>query len=389
MNGANHTLKPFPNEGDLVYDAALTEESPTMPNVNPISMPRPTVFKRFARRGMLLAAGMLCLLVMFGTPVVTSQDNDDYEIELNKGRAFLRRSQFEEALKSFKRANDLREKKCGECLNLMADAYFGLEAYKNVIETSDKVLQLAGDDKQLVLKALNNKGLALQSSAEKKDQKKLQAAEATFRQALAMEGVPPVLRYNLGVVLLQLNRDPEGITELKEYIKLQPNSPHTENAKKLAANPRRARENYAPDFTFTSSDGEHISLEDLQGKVVLIDFWGTWCPPCVESVPELRNLHKKYSKEPAFVLIGISSDREDDVWRDFTEKNKMVWPQYRDKDGKILRAFGVRSFPTYVIIDHEGIVRHRSVGMTWSRAGILDDEIRKRVKIVSKSTEAQ
>ena len=360
-----------------------------MLNVNPISMPRPTVFKRFARRGMLLAAGMLCLLVMFGTPVVTSQDNDDYEIELNKGRAFLRRSQFEEALKSFKRANDLREKKCGECLNLMADAYFGLEAYKNVIETSDKVLQLAGDDKQLVLKALNNKGLALQSSAEKKDQKKLQAAEATFRQALAMEGVPPVLRYNLGVVLLQLNRDPEGITELKEYIKLQPNSAHTENAKKLAANPRRARENYAPDFAFTSSDGEHISLEDLQGKVVLIDFWGTWCPPCVESVPELRNLHKKYSKEPAFVLIGISSDREDDVWRDFTEKNKMVWPQYRDKDGKILRAFGVRSFPTYVIIDHEGIVRHRSVGMTWSRAGILDDEIRKRVKIVSKSTEAQ
>jgi hypothetical protein len=77
------------------------------------------------------------------------------------------------------------------------------------------------------------------------------------------------------------------------------------------------------------------------------------------------------------------------VWRDFTEKNKMLWPQYRDKDRRILRAFGVRSYPTYVIIDHEGIVRHRSVGMTWSRAGILDDEIRKRVKIVAKSTEAQ
>jgi peroxiredoxin len=134
---------------------------------------------------------------------------------------------------------------------------------------------------------------------------------------------------------------------------------------------------------------EHIELEDLQGKVVLLDFWGTWCPPCVESVPELRNLHKKYSKEPSFVLIGISSDSDEEVWREFTTKNKMVWPQYRDKDRRIQRAFGVRAFPTYIVIDHEGIVRHRSVGMTWSRAASLDEAIRKQVKIVAKSTEAQ
>jgi peroxiredoxin len=369
-----------------------------MMNVSPTVVARPTskpttwptTLKRFARRGILLGLGSLCLLVLFGLPpVVTSQDDGEFEDELTKGRALLRRSQFEDALKHFKKANELRDKKCAECLNLMADAYFGLEAYKNVIETADKVLALAGDDKQLLLKAYNNKGLALQSSAEKKDQKKLQAAEAVFRQALTIEGVPPIVRYNIGVVLLQLNRDPEGIAELQEYVKLQPKANYTETAKKLIANPRRARENYAPDFSFTTSDGEHISLDDLQGKVVLIDFWGTWCPPCVESVPELRNLHKKYSKEPSFVLIGISSDTDDEVWRDFTEKNKMLWPQYRDKDRRILRAFGVRSYPTYVIIDHEGIVRHRSVGMTWSRAGILDDEIRKRVKIVAKSTEAQ
>jgi peroxiredoxin len=333
---------------------------------------------------------MLCVVVLFGpSSVVTSQDEDDYQAELTKGRSLLRRSQFEEALKSFKRANDTREKKCAECLNLMAEAYIGLEAYKNAVESADKVLLLAGDDKQLAFAAYNNKGVALQAWAEKKDQKKLQAAEATFRQGLAIEGAPPVFRYNLGVVLLQLNRDPEGIAEIQQYLKAQPKGATAENAKKLAANPRRARENYAPDFSFTSSEGEHIELEDLQGKVVLLDFWGTWCPPCVESVPELRNLHKKYSKEPSFVLIGISSDSDEEVWREFTTKNKMVWPQYRDKDRRIQRAFGVRAFPTYIVIDHEGIVRHRSVGMTWSRAASLDEAIRKQVKIVAKSTEAQ
>jgi peroxiredoxin len=197
------------------------------------------------------------------------------------------------------------------------------------------------------------------------------------------------MRYNLGFVLLQLNRDQEGIAELQDYIKAQPKGPQVVTAKKLIENPRRARENYAPDFSFTSLEGEYISLDDLRGKVVLLDFWGTWCPPCVESIPELRSLHKKYSKEPSFLLLGISSDGDEEVWREFTAKNKMIWPQYRDKDRKIQRAFGVRAFPTYVVIDHEGIVRHQSVGMSWNRAASLDDAIRKQVKIVAKTTEAQ
>lgn len=348
-----------------------------MPKVNPT---------RMAHK--VLVLGLFCLLSI-AAPVVTGQDEDAFESELVKGRAFLRRSQFEEALKSFKRANEMRQKKCAECMNLMADAYLGLEAYKNVVETSDKVIALGGDNKQDILKAYNNKGLALQTWAEKKDQKRLQAAEAAFRQGLTIEDAPAVLHYNLGVVLLQLSRDQEGIVALEQYVKLQPKGTYVESAKKMVDNPRRARENYAPEFSFTSSEGEHVALEDLKGKVVLLDFWGTWCPPCVESVPELRNLHKKYSKEPSFLLIGISSDSDDEVWREFTAQNKMVWPQYRDKDRRIQRSFGVRAFPTYVLIDHEGIVRFQSVGMGWSRAASLDEAIRKQVKIVAKNTEAQ
>lgn len=356
-----------------------------MVNANPTT-PRSMWFIKIARAGVFLGFGVLCLLVLIGpAQVVTSQDKDAAEAELTKGRTHLRRSQFEEALKSFKRANEMRGKKCAECLSLMADAYFGLEEYKNVVETVDKVIALAGENKSLVSKVYINKGLALQSSAEKKDQKKLKGAETAFRQAMAFEGAPPVVHYNLGVVLLQMNRDPEGIAELQQFLKAQPTGTLAESAKKMASNPRRARENYAPDFSFTSLSGEQLSLDGLIGKVVLLDFWGTWCGPCVESVPDLRQLHKKYANEPSFVLIGISSDRDEEVWREFTAKNKMLWPQYRDKDGKILRAFRVSAFPTYVIIDHEGIVRHRSVGMTWSRAASLDSEIKKQMKMIAKS----
>lgn len=319
---------------------------------------------------------------------VVAQDLD-YDEEFTKGRDLYRRRKYEEALKSFKRANELRDKKSAECYSWMSETYLALEAYKNAIECADKVIELAGDDRQLVLKAYNNKGLALQQSAERKDQKKLQAAEAVFRQALALEGAPAIMRYNLGVTLLQLKRDEDGVVELKQYVKDQPNGAYLEMARNMIKDPRRARENFAPDFSFTSSEGEHIALDDLHGKVVLLDFWGTWCPPCVESVPELRNLYKRYSKDGTFMILGISSDSDEEEWRQFTVKNKMVWPQYRDHDHRILRAFGIHAFPTYILIDHEGIVRFSSIGLSWQRSASLSEAIQKQIKIVAKSNEVR
>ena len=336
-----------------------------------------------------ITIGILALSLLAPFRNASAQD-DAYNAELSKGKDLLRRRNFEEALKSFKRANEMRGKQSAECYDLMCDAYFSMEAYKNVIESAEKVIAFAGDNKYRIANAYNNKGLALQILAEKKDQKKLQASEAAFRQALTIEGASPVIRYNLGITLLQLNRDPEGVAEINEYLKLQPKGMYADTARKMVENPRRARENYAPDFSFTSSEGEHISLEDLRGKVVVLDFWGTWCGPCVESVPSLRNLHKKFSKDDSFVLIGISSDTDDNVWREFTAKNKMIWPQYLDRDRRIQRAYRVRAFPTYVVIDHEGIVRYQSEGSTWERSVHLHEAIQKHVKLVGKSsTEAR
>jgi peroxiredoxin len=317
---------------------------------------------------------------------VAQESEPTYEEHLQSAKNLLSRYRYDEALKGLKRANEMRDKKSAECYALMSDAYFGLEAYKNVIDSADKTIAFAGGDTKLLLKAYNNKGLALQAQADRKDQKKLEAAEVAFREALKLANTPPIVHYNLGVVLMQLNRDEEGVAEMKQYMKLHPKGGYFETARKLAENPRRARENYAPEFSFTSSSGEYITLDDLKGKVVMLDFWGTWCPPCVASVPELRNLYKRYSKDSSFVLIGISSDHDDAIWRDFTDKNKMVWPQYRDRDRRILEAFSIRAFPTYIIIDHEGIVRFQSTGYGGAN---LDGAVKKYLKAMAQSTEAK
>ena len=351
------------------------------------SVPPPTG----PRRALRVALGLALFgLVAVAAPAssfleaLAQKSDTTYEEEIESGRDLLRRRRFEDALKSFKRANDLKGKTCAECFYLMGQAYQGLEAYKNVAQSSEKAIEFGGSDSKLLGLAHNLKGLALQAQAENKDEKKLQDAEAAFRQAISLNSELVIAHFNLGFVLMQLRRDAEGTVEMKKYLELQPEEGSSAEARKMIENPRRAREPFAPDFSLTTSDGEYISLEDLHGKVVLLDFWGTWCPPCVASVPALRSLYKKYSKDSSFVMIGVSVNDEEEKWRAFTAREKMVWPQYLDRDRRIQRAFNVRGFPTYILLDPDGVIRYRSLGMSFEKEAALSDAINKQVKLLSK-----
>ena len=188
---------------------------------------------------------------------------------------------------------------------------------------------------------------------------------------------------------MEMGRDAEGAVELKKYIELQPDNPKAESAAKLIENPRRAREAYSPDFSITTSDGEYVTVDDLRGKVVLLDFWGTWCPPCVASVPALRDLQKRFAKEPLFKMISVSTDSDEPKWRAFTEKNQMVWTQYLDRDRHVVRMFDVRAFPTYILLDAEGIIRFHEITTSWEQSGTLNDAIKKYLKSAAKAATSE
>lgn len=313
----------------------------------------------------------------------------DPEEELEKAQELLRRRNYEEALKGFKKANELMGKRCGECLLGMAQSYNGMGAHKNAMESCEQLIALAAADKDLQARARNLKGVSLTGLVEKhkKDDKRLVEAEAEFRKVLELTDDLTVAYFNLGTVLLRQERDAEGIAQLKLYLEEEPRGPFARDAARMIENPRRARETYAPDFSLTTVQGEYFSAEDLKGKVVLLDFWGTWCPPCVDSVPSLRNLHKRHSKDSNFVMIAVSSDTDEDVWRAFIEKHKMVWPQHLDAQRRVIRAFQINAYPTYILIDHEGIVRYRSTGGGWVKSAFIEDEIKKRLKELARSAE--
>ena len=123
----------------------------------------------------------------------------------------------------------------------------------------------------------------------------------------------------------------------------------------------------APDFMLEDISGKSLSLSDIRGKVVIVDFWATWCGPCVMSIPELVDLQEKY-KDKGLVVVGISVD-DDKVSKGellaFKEKMRIIYPIVRANNKVFEDYFGRTkgfSIPTLFVIDREGKVRDRFVG---------------------------
>ena len=118
----------------------------------------------------------------------------------------------------------------------------------------------------------------------------------------------------------------------------------------------------APTWELQSPDGQPVRFADLKGKVVVVDFWATWCPPCIKEIPGYVDLQEKY-RDRGLVIVGISLDQQGPgVVRTFMERNKINYPiAMGDQD--VVDAFGgVEGIPTTFLIDREGRIRHRKVG---------------------------
>jgi peroxiredoxin len=127
------------------------------------------------------------------------------------------------------------------------------------------------------------------------------------------------------------------------------------------------------DLQFKALDGRDVSLAAMRGKVVLIDFWATWCPPCVQEVPGIKALYEKFHSG-GLEVIGISLDDKKEDLLSFVKQNKIEWPQYFDELGaenKIAKKFGIEELPTMWLIDKQGLLRDVDA------AGSLSEKVQK------------
>lgn len=122
-------------------------------------------------------------------------------------------------------------------------------------------------------------------------------------------------------------------------------------------------ENKAPDFTLINTDGKNVSLSDYKGKVVIIDFWATWCPPCRRGIPDLIDLKNEFKDKIA--VIGISLDMENTKAGvpDFVDKMGINYPVVYFNDKVINDYGGISAIPTTFIIDKNGNIVKKIVGL--------------------------
>ena len=318
----------------------------------------------------LLAAGTL----------VAQAPSDPVAQALSQGDLYSSRRKYQLALDAYHKADKLSHHSSAACYLKIAGVERKLGDFSSALDDAKKAAKTASGDKLVAVHAHLLRATLLSQMSGKPTDKKLKEAEEEIRQALALDSANALARYDLGFVLLKQERDPEGIGELNGFLSMPGADSETVlEARRMVANPLRARAPFAPDFSFTTYQEQDVSNASLRGKVVLVDFWGTWCPPCRESVPALRNLNKKYAGK-AFQLVSVSSDDDEDVWKTFIKAERMDWSQYIDLPGEVLHAFKVDSFPTFVVLDKDGVIRFRQSGEGPETESELEDAINKYLK---------
>lgn len=320
------------------------------------------------------ATAVVVTLLFSGHAVVVAGQTPDRATRdaIADAERLMRRGDNFEAVKRLQQLNAARSG-CAECLVVMSEAMLNMKVYPNALDTAAQAIGLAVGQPPLLSRAHGIRAQVFQAQAET-DSAKYIDAEREFRLAADLDPESEYMHFGLGVTLLKLNRDVEGVAALKRFLEIRDIGQVADAARAMIANPRRGRERIVPDYSITAIDGTPLSPEALKGKVVLYDFWATWCPPCVAAVPSLRNLQKKYANAP-FVIVGISADQDDYVWRRFTTKERMVWPQFWDRRREMASKFTVAGYPTYVLVDGDGIEQLRIAGDGFHRARGLQKAI--------------
>lgn len=153
---------------------------------------------------------------------------------------------------------------------------------------------------------------------------------------------------------------------LKDKSIEKPSQTVTETPASSAYEKYKVESGFKPNFTIKNALGDNVSLSDYKGQIVILNFWASWCPPCVDEMPELQAVHDSLGEGKVLLAINLTDgQRETRILADrFLEKNGYDMNVLYDTEGKAYTPFGITSIPQTFIIDREGMVIYGIAGAT-------------------------
>jgi peroxiredoxin len=146
-----------------------------------------------------------------------------------------------------------------------------------------------------------------------------------------------------------------------------------------AVNAKAALNAPAPDFTLRQLDGPNLRLGEQRGRVVMVNFWATWCGPCRVELPHLARLHDKY-RASGFVLLGVNIDEDPNAAKALASKLGLKFPVLLDSQKAVVGAYDLNAMPATVLIDRDGRVRHLHRGYKDGVEQLYEQQLRALLK---------
>lgn len=236
------------------------------------------------------------LLLSWPCTLLAQTSSDPVQKAIAEGDLYQSKHRYALALDSYRKADRLSNHSSGEAYLKVSLIEQKFGNFPSAMESTNRAFGAAGSNKFLAAAALFQRATLFSDTAAKPGDKKLREAEELLRQALALDPSNGPIRYNLGFVLLKQGRDTDGTAELNTNLASPGvDARYAAEARRMIANPIRAREPFSPDFSFVSFDHQKISNSSLRGRAVLLAFWNTWC--CKATLPSLQKLQQEYAGE--------------------------------------------------------------------------------------------
>jgi thiol-disulfide isomerase/thioredoxin len=349
-------------------------------------------FSVFLKTGALLVAvgllafdGVMAPAQVTDTKAAAADDyhsNPKFLAAVKEARELEREKRPGFAIDSYKKANKIAGGRCVECVAGVYNAQMMDGSYKDAIGTARDMQAMATTPMVKSVAAYDRGRAMVAKDGEKPKPEQLEEARAAFQEAVDLYPQNMAAVFNLGQVLARLGRMDDARKAFQLCLSsLRPTDQAWLRVKHFAEDPELALHKMAPAFEVMSLDGAKFNLDAMGGRVVLVDFWATWCGPCNEELPEMKRIAKEFAGQP-FVMISVSSDQDEAAWKGFIQKHEMTWVQYRDDDHKLADEFGVTSIPHYFTIDSDGVLTSEMLGSGSDVEGNLK-------KLIAKAKEAR